>query len=729
MSLIPKMSCRKPLSVRLRTNIMTIFILIFCAFSGFIIWFNYQQNAKTALKAADRLMSDISGKIAERTEGYLQPMFSMADQSVELPSIHRKPERLTSPAVDYLMRALKSSPQILSFYIGFEDGDFFQIQSIPPIDDRIRSALNAPEGSRIAVRRIAGTGSDERSEFWEFLAEDHRVLGEKTNLNVTYDPRIRPWYSAATTSDAVILTAPYVFASSGEIGLTAARRFDAPVSGVFGADVTLIDLSEFLNEQQLSETTTLIIFDQQQNLIAHHSTAILNRSVRRGKSVGFSMAQVTDLEDPAMQALVAEFTEFGMSKKIRRIFEAGDQKYVGQITLMPLSSGATWYLAFLVPIDEFIGPIIKAGTWSLAISLITIALAIPLLVFAALLISRPLNALAKEADNIRAFRLEEPVTIRSNIREVQRLTASIATTKAALRTFARYVPRALVEQLVQSGETAEVGGQRRVITLMFTDITDFTTMVEDIRPEALMPQISRYLEELGGGIQKNGGTIDKYIGDAIMAFWNAPLPQENHARQACLAALECRRLSRTLNDHWMETGQPVFETRFGLHLGEAVVGNVGSSDRINYTAIGASVNLTARLEALNKHYGTQILVSEAVVNAVASDFLFRPVDRVMPKGVTRHYDIFELVGQVEQGLAVDGIPTITAAEESYYRRWRSAYETFQARNWSDAAAAFAALSDENPADKLAAQYAHRSAAFVRHPPPPEWDGTEVLQTK
>ena len=182
------------------------------------------------------------------------------------------------------------------------------------------------------------------------------------------------------------------------------------------------------------------------------------------------------------------------------------------------------------------------------------------------------------------------------------------------------------------------------MTILFTDIAGFTNISEHADPEKLMLYTSRYLAALTEVIMAHNGTVDKFVGDAVMAIWNAPAEDPDHVAHACSAVLACRDASHSLIQEFEREGWPAYRTRFGLHTGEAVVGNVGSSDRMSYTVLGATVNLAARLEALNKDYGTEILVSEAVRERMADRFAFSPVDTVRPKGFEAEVRVYELTG-------------------------------------------------------------------------------------
>jgi adenylate cyclase len=191
--------------------------------------------------------------------------------------------------------------------------------------------------------------------------------------------------------------------------------------------------------------------------------------------------------------------------------------------------------------------------------------------------------------------------------------------------------------------SAELGGVRQEVSILFTDVQNFTGIAEAAEPDLLMHQASRHFAALSAVFLAEGGTIDKFIGDAVMVFWNAPRPQPDHVDRACRAALAAKTASEKLNLAFAAEGLPAFVTRIGLHVGEAIVGNLGSEERMDYTVLGSSVNLAARLEGLNKDYGTSILVSDAVRERVQHHFRFRSVASVTAKGMTSETQVSELV--------------------------------------------------------------------------------------
>jgi adenylate cyclase len=212
--------------------------------------------------------------------------------------------------------------------------------------------------------------------------------------------------------------------------------------------------------------------------------------------------------------------------------------------------------------------------------------------------------------------------------------------------------------------------------------------------------------------------IDKYIGDSIMAFWNAPVLDPDHVAHACRAALAAAAAGRALGDKWRARGRPGFRTRFGLHTGPAVVGNVGARDRINYTLVGAVANQASRLEGLNKMYGTEILASGEVARLVAGDFVWREIDRVVPAGTTDPLDVFEPLG-TERG----------APLAAFLERWQEARAAYGERRFAEAGRLFAQAAALRPDDGPCRVFIERCRALTIDGVPPDWDGLWRFQQK
>jgi adenylate cyclase len=258
--------------------------------------------------------------------------------------------------------------------------------------------------------------------------------------------------------------------------------------------------------------------------------------------------------------------------------------------------------------------------------------------------SRSLKGITAEAVKLQKLAEPDPSPVASRIKEIHELGSAMKLAQRAIWSFAHFVPKELVQRVIDNSISTELGGVREEITIVFTDVREFTGIAESADPDLLMHQTSRYFSALTEAFLAEGGTVDKFIGDAVMVFWNAPNPQPDHVERACRAVLAGRAACEKLNAQFEAEGLKPFFTRFGIHVGEAVVGNLGSTERMNYTVLGNTVNLAARLEGLNKQFGTAILVSEGVYLRVRHCFQLRPLESVVAKGMTKGTRVFELVG-------------------------------------------------------------------------------------
>jgi len=299
------------------------------------------------------------------------------------------------------------------------------------------------------------------------------------------------------------------------------------------------------------------------------------------------------------------------------------------------------------------------------------------------------------------------------------LLAGVATEgreKRQLRSaFSHYVARSVVERIVADPKLARLGGERRELTVLFSDIRGFSRLAESLPPETLASFLSEYLTPMTDLVLASEGTLDKYIGDAVMALWGAPVELADHAVRACDCALAMQVRLAELNTHWRALDLPAVAIGIGINSGPMAVGNMGSKDRFDYTAIGDAVNLGARLEALTKEYGVDILVGAETAAAVGRAFVVRELDRVRVKGRAGAAPVFELVGRA-------GDP---AARRLDLARWNAALAHYRAREFTAAADAFSAM----PGDPAAATMAARARLLAADPPAADWDGVYDQRSK
>ena len=715
--------------IRLYAGISTVFVVLTILIVGSVAWNTYRETRQTALLHAERLFEEVTIKVVERVAGRLQSASAVVDVLASVPSLSQVPvyDGLDHPAVPLMIEILDARPNSFSAFVGHGDGSFLQVTPSRG-NPRILRAFEAPEHTAYVIRAISHDIDDTRKLYLRYLDTQRRLIAARTKADFGYDPRTRPWYELGLTSRRATLGEPYVFFSLQQPGFALSRRGTS--GGVLGMAVTLEGFSDFLAEQRFADRSAVFIFDPKGRLLAHpDAKLVIPPEHQEGADSSAGFAEVGDSRDPLVRAIGLAYLEQPEAVPGIRSVTIDGERQLYSVRPMNIGSGTDLVVAASAPVRAFTAPFLLIQQRNAVFAAIVLMAAIPIIIFIARQIARKLAALESETEKIRRFELEEPVTIDSLFREIHSLATGFGSMKASLYTFGRYVPKGLVQQILTAGGSAEAGGQRRELTLMFTDVANFTTLSEAMDPEALMRHISAYFDAMGDGIAHHMGVVDKYIGDAVMAFWNAPHLDPEHASHACAAALECRLVNDKFNATWTARGMPALHTRFGVHSGPVVVGNIGGAERMNYTAVGASVNMASRLEGLNKVYGTQILVSDATRAQVREGFLFRTIDLALPKGATTPFEICELMGAVPGNHEVSEELWADEQAAGLAGVWHRAYEHYAARDWRGACAAFEDIVRQLPNDQPAALFAGRCRGFLSQPPPSSWDGVTRHEKK
>ncbi len=285
--------------------------------------------------------------------------------------------------------------------------------------------------------------------------------------------------------------------------------------------------------------------------------------------------------------------------------------------------------------------------------------------------------------------------------------------------FGQYVPSELVDEMSKHPDSVSMVGESREMTVLFSDVRGFTTISEGLDPKELSLLMNEFLTPLSRVVYKHRGTIDKYMGDCIMAFWGAPLPDVNHAKNAIIAGIEMQLTLKKLQVHFKERGWPPIKIGVGINTGRVSVGNMGSEVRVAYTVMGDEVNLASRLEGITKQYGVGIVVGENTRNTV-SDFVYRELDHVRVKGKDKPIAIYEPLGLQSE------VDKSTLEELKLFHEMRRLYLK---QNWEQAELQLMNLQRISPETELYGIYMERIAHFRKSPPPSDWDGVYVFQTK
>ncbi|MDH5786100.1 MAG: adenylate/guanylate cyclase domain-containing protein [Chromatiales bacterium] len=287
--------------------------------------------------------------------------------------------------------------------------------------------------------------------------------------------------------------------------------------------------------------------------------------------------------------------------------------------------------------------------------------------------------------------------------------------------FQYYLHPELVKQLTHKPELLQFGGEEKRLSILFSDIRNFTNLSEGLTPPQLAKFIHCYMDPMTEQVLNHRGTLDKYIGDAVMAIFGAPIPVENHAIDACNSALDMIAALDNVEQCCPELAH-IFPIRIGvgIHTGNVVVGNLGSSFHFTYTALGDNVNLASRLEGITKTYGVSVLISEETRNAIGDHFLVRELDRVRVKGKQIPIKVFEVIARSEQA---------SEGQCDFVSLWEAALALFHSQQWHQAHESFATLLQQRGEERASALYLERCEYYQQHPPPEDWDGVTTFTTK
>ena len=349
-----------------------------------------------------------------------------------------------------------------------------------------------------------------------------------------------------------------------------------------------------------------------------------------------------------------------------------------------------------------------------------IFITVPICIYSSKQISDPIEVMARDVIEIGKGNIEYSSRPDPFASELIYLKDGIEKMKNGMLSFRKYIPYKVVNQVLASRKTAEPFAEKKELTIFFSDIENFTTISESLEPDRLVKLIGDHLAICTNIIQSLEGTIDKYIGDSVMAFWNAPENCDHHQVQCCLAALECFEKMKIFNNENKSLGLPELNMRIGINTGFVFVGNIGSDDRLNYTVIGDAVNLASRLEGANKLYKSNILISENTYLAVKHEILARPVDKLAVKGKVNAVLIYEVVGKFE-----DQFPQML----EIIHLTKLGFEHYLNQKFQQAMDCYQQILGLKKDDQLALFYINRCMKFLASPPPSDWDGIYISHSK
>jgi adenylate cyclase len=733
---------------RVRITLPVIFITLITATTLFIIFLNYYSTKQSVSAIADDLMTKISEHALEKTLNHLGPAGKLvrlnalsSDGGIFSSDFNKKIE-------DFTRQQLKCFPQFSMVNFGNERGDFWMTKRMPngTVSTKIVTRMDtSPTCEKLVQKGREEMPSDteaDKAEIaravasciktkWINRNQEGQEINSTEEPHGCYDPRIRPWYKGAKSKESLFWTDVYVFSSDQKPGITASMPImkDGQFLGVTTIDIALEELSMFLKKLKIGKNGRAFIINSNGKTVAlPNLEEVSKQDMVTGK---VKLNTITNISDRAIvssyhgiqeQMGMSSGQPLRMTQKKSFAYTHDGEGYFGLYMPFPSQYGWDWVIGIIVPENDFMASVKRNTVIGFAISFFCLVCVLLLSVLISRKITHPLDQLSANAEKIRQFELDEEAEVESAFVEITKMADSFENMRTGLKSFGKFVPADLVRYLISSGQEAELGGDNQELTIYFSDIVSFTSISESMPPKKLVVHLGEYLSEMSNIIQENNGTVDKYIGDAVMAFWNAPRRVPNHAYLACRSALQNKNRLRELRNKWDADNLPPFRARIGLNTGDVVVGNMGSEARLNYTVIGDAVNLASRLEAICKMYGVEIVISEFTYALVKDKMVARLLDCVSVKGKKQGVSIYELVAEIGDekiDYPMDFIETYESAFKLYLdKQWDNATEIFKKADQI--------VGGGNTSCQL---FIERCAIFKSNPPPNDWDGAFVMTTK
>ena len=625
-----------------RTSITFAVMAFIFALAALLIAIQVRSLQMATQEAASAYMEATSTKVLGRLQSEITAVGSLVRVLATSSSVADSNERTeVGRAIPLFKTALRELPQMDSIYVGFENGAWLQVRRLDELNDEQRERLRATPGAELAINLVRPTESGELPMRRIFEGRQGDEIGQLDLWKYGYDARTRPWYRETMGADRPLVSSPYFAFSVGAPVITVSAPLRGKVPGVLAADLKLDTFSDFVQAQRPGEHGIVMIFDSTGSLIAHPDFAqFVTRAMTHPSQP--PLPNIKEISSGVAAAVLRQWQ--GRDHYDGEIRDDQGRDYLFRISKLTLGEQYSVNILLLAAQEDFVQGVRKLQLTGLILAIIAGAAFVPVIWIFGGRMSRSLKSITAQAVKLQNLAAPDTSPVTSYVKEIHELGSTVNLAQRAIWSFARFVPKEIVRRVLDNSISTELGGVREEITVAFTDVRDFTTIAESTDPDILMHQTSRYFSALTEAFLAEGGTVDKFIGDAVMVFWNAPTRQPDHVERACRAALAGKLASEKLNSQFETEGLKPFFTRFGIHVGEAVVGNLGSTERMNYTALGNTVNLASRLEGLNKQFGTAILVSEDVYLRVQHLFQFRALESVVAKGMTRETRIFELVG-------------------------------------------------------------------------------------
>lgn len=667
----------------LKVDILTLFLTLNIISTLCIISITYIENYTAINAFAAEAAARVGIVTNARIEQLGHDAADVLDSSSSVITEEREISNDNTKLIQYALNVINFNHDISAFMIAGVSGNSIIAENLDLTGQShyfTDPSKPLPAGSRYLVRIIDPTLKP-TPERWIYKDINFNTIASENLPTLSIHVKERPWYINAVTTQKIIWTDFYAFSGTQQPGISMSRPImdkQGKIIAVVGVDLsslTFANITFFLHTKGETASGKVYITDDQGKILSLRPEEVAKSEINQ-------------------KAITQGFNQYLKTHKSTFSLAESKARYMFYVNKTPPAFGKNLYVVIAMAYGSAFSRLVHAQLLIVAIAILILVISIFIIIGFAKRISMPISILAYEINKIKKLNFSSTRRIHSYIKEIKLIDASVAALRTALLSFTRYVPKEVVKQLLARGKDITLEGEKKEVTILFTDVEGFTTIVEKTRVETLMSILAEYFDALSKIILNSRGTIDKYIGDSIMAFWGAPVEVSNHCAVACLTALRCQAFLKEFNRKQKSAGNPPFLTRFGINTGTVIVGNVGTLERMNYTMIGDAVNVASRLESLDKVYHIGIMISETVYKKTGKQFLVRPLDKLAVKGKENEIKIYELVASLQTDPATDATPQ----QIELCSAFTAAYQAFEAKQYAQAKTLFQVILEKFPDD-------------------------------
>lgn len=686
-------------SISYKSALIGVFLILSLAGIGSVLYNAYSSTSAAVLKLSNEIIDRLSDRIVERAvdevstiEGYLYMNAALANSTGDIIAAQEQ-------ILPVMWQQLFHNKALRSAYIADQHGNLVLADQDPR-----------------PLTRVIDRGKTPIDEQLVYRSADFVPIARVTQVN-DFDPRERPWFTASTAGQ-VHWSELYQFAYAGSesdvrswgvtvsLAVTDAqgqRRF------VLAADVTLQGLSDFLSAQTISEQVAIFVVDEQDRLVAYPYQLDLDRA---DSDADEPLPRVESLPQPWIQAAYDAYKAGGRQTDQTLVTQTDGETYITNATNFGPDLESSWRLVMIAPKAYLVRSAVGILRESLTISLILLLASLFVIYLVASYLSSPIQQLADNSRRIEKFRVDEVRPLTHRWRDIRELDDSLNTIGRELQTLARYAPVELVDQWLHHDHAIGIGAETRDLDLLMSGIADAPRLCRALAGKNAEKLLPLHFQALSDIIHDHRGTIDRYTGDGLRAFWGAPADIKGGTERACNSALLA-----IAGETEPQADEPLIQPDFAIHSGPALVGNFGSDQRMSYTAIGPAATDAAALLALNTRYGTRIIISDTSYQRVADAFRCRPLDVVHLHPGDPALTLYELVAGHNTQLPLDRSRFIDA--------YTLAFERYRQQAWEDALQELAGIPEhyrDDPSVRLLSRRCRGIADGSLAPPPADWNG-------